>query len=562
MGGPISKSFILITLLALGVFFARDIASQSPETTAHSTYEQKHEGIRNSATIFDEIENPAEKQAFRALTKTVDPAERLKLAEDFLSAYPQSWVLSQVYALAANGAIESGLYDRALTYASASLKILPEDPLLLASVAGLQAQRGLFDQSKQSAHQALDELDRFLPPASIPEQEWPERKVQLRASCYFALGRAEVSQALTASTPAAHDELLREALDDLTRARECNARDAEIPYLAGLAELSLNDTDSAARQFAAAYRLGGPLESKSLQQLKKLYDSSATQGTISLERFINALPDPRPVASLPKAIPATDALPGYAGSEACRQCHPDIYQQWAHTGMAKMFRAYRPENVVGDFTDDNKYYDEATIPGGKALPDAEQKVERRLFARMIVDQGRHYFEIRTSGGWRRYPVDYTIGSKWEQAYATRLPNGEIHVFPVQYNLVQKRWVNFWKTLDAPGSPRTDLGQWENLDVYTSYQANCAVCHTSQLRNIKNGGLAPSGLEFREGGIDCEMCHGPAARHVDSIRAGKLYEKRPIDPPVDFAKSAPVSLRPFAPNAMNKQQSARRGLKGS
>ena len=60
----------------------------------------------------------------------------------------------------------------------------------------------------------------------------------------------------------------------------------------------------------------------------------------------------------------------------------------------------------------------------------------------------------------------------------RLPSGEIHVFPIQYNVREKRWVNFWEILDTPGNPRADLREWEKLDVWTSYQANCAVCHTS------------------------------------------------------------------------------------
>ncbi len=538
MGRPMSKFLILITVPIVCVVFAPDIPCQSPGISAHSTYEQRRDWARNPATIFDEIDNPFERQAFRALTQTSDPAERLKQAEAFLAAYPQSWVLAQVYALASNGAMEVGDYDRALSFGTASLEILPEDPLLLAPVAELQARKGLFDQAEQGCRQALDELDRFLPPATVPERDWPGRQTQLRASCYFVLGRAEVSQALASSTPPSRDKLLKLALDDLAQAWECNSHDAEIPYLAGLADLSINDPESAARQFAAAYRLGGPLESKLLQQLKKLYDTRATPKTMSLEGFINSLPNPRQEVSLPKAVLATETLPGYAGSQACRECHPDIYQQWAHTGMARMFRPYRPENIVGDFTNHNEYYGDSTIAGEKESAGASHEGQHRLFARMIIDQGRHYFEINQSGGWHRYPVDYTIGSKWEQAYATRLPNGEIHVFPVQYNLVQKRWLNFWKTLDAPGSPRTDLGQWENLDVYTSYQANCAVCHTSQLRNVKGGGIERNGLEFREGGIDCEMCHGPAARHVESMAAGKPYEKRPIDPPVDFARISP------------------------
>ena len=109
--------------------------------------------------------------------------------------------------------------------------------------------------------------------------------------------------------------------------------------------------------------------------------------------------------------------------------------------MAKMFRTYRPENVIGDFQENNRFMD-----------------GNSLLARMIIDQGQHYFEVRGShrhSGWKRYRVDYTIGSKWQQAYATRLPDGQIHVLPIQYNTLQKRGLISGRssTVPDPNAPR-------------------------------------------------------------------------------------------------------------
>src|SRR5262249_39683184 len=120
------------------------------------------------------------------------------------------------------------------------------------------------------------------------------------------------------------------------------------------------------------------------------------------------------------------AQSAYIGSESCRGCHADIYNQWSASGMAKMFRPYAPENVVGDFpTTNNQFYlgDDAEYRGEKAVLIRGQ--QRFLFARMVIRDKRHYFDLLQSDGkWHSYPVDYTIGSKWEQAYATKLPNGE------------------------------------------------------------------------------------------------------------------------------------------
>ena len=59
----------------------------------------------------------------------------------------------------------------------------------------------------------------------------------------------------------------------------------------------------------------------------------------------------------------------------------------------------------------------------------------RISARAVSDGTRHFIEIRRGDNeeWVRYPVDYVIGSKWQQAYATRLPDSRLLVFPIQYS---------------------------------------------------------------------------------------------------------------------------------
>jgi predicted CXXCH cytochrome family protein len=70
---------------------------------------------------------------------------------------------------------------------------------------------------------------------------------------------------------------------------------------------------------------------------------------------------------------------------------------------------------------------------------------------------------------------------------------------------------------------------------TNYQSNCAPCHTSQLRT-RSGDIAPGDLEFREGGINCETCHGPSAEHVARMQRGEAQEyKSASAPPVEFGR---------------------------
>ena len=180
-----------------------------------------------------------------------------------------------------------------------------------------------------------------------------------------------------------------------------------------------------------------------------------------------------------------DPRSAYAGAAACRDCHLAQFTAWQQTGMAKMLAPVNSASVIGDFTGD--YRDSAG-----------------LWARFSRGAGGVFFELkRSTGAWDRYRVDYTIGSKWQQAYATRAPNGDLHVLPIQYNRLEKAWVNYWRTIDPPGSERAITGGFHQLREATSYQRNCAPCHTSVVDE----------RGFGEPGINCEACHGPAAAHA-------------------------------------------------
>jgi hypothetical protein len=222
---------------------------------------------------------------------------------------------------------------------------------------------------------------------------------------------------------------------------------------------------------------------------------------------------------MPRATPRSE---DYAGSESCAACHKTQHASWQSTGMGRMFRPYRAQDVIGDFT------------SGQAVPDDSGKP----VARAVIRNGRHYLEIRDGEAWKTYPVDYLIGSKWQQGYATKLPGGEIQVFPLQYNVAHKSWVNYWEIKDPANSARTDIKRFHEVVPGAIYQLECAVCHTSQ-QSFAGGVMEAKASHFREGGINCEMCHGPSAAHVRAMRAGKPYTKNPEDPPVDFARIASV-----------------------
>jgi predicted CXXCH cytochrome family protein len=523
------SAIFLGTLLSAAI----PVAAQDIDTLVTTTN-------RSPSSVADQISDPAERGAFLDLYKPQDAGAMLRAAKSFLQKFPQSAFLAQAYEVAADSSFDQGDYAGGLVFARQSLTYLPENPQLLVAVADVQARQHLNDEAITNARAALYYFDRFARPGAIAENQWPDLKRRMRATANFALGRALLQEAVAGPAGEKRTGLLQEAKTALERARTLNSADSQIIYVLGLVYLSSGDFQSAAENFGAVYVRKNELAPKALEHLQTIYETLDPKTRGDFDSYVASAAESeskhsdQPVKQEPVVEPKK--LPAYAGSDSCRGCHGGIYRNWSQSGMSKMFRVYAPQNVIGDFTDNNQFFsgDEPKYEDGKLQMARGEK--RSPFARMELRDGKHYFNIFESDGqWHTYPVDYTIGSKWQQAYATKLANGQVHVFPIQYSALEKQWLNYWKVIDSPGSPRADLHLWEKLNATTSYQAVCAVCHTSQLRNAKGGGFEPDNLEFRETGINCEMCHGPSAQHVASMNTGEEYKKGPLDPPIEFKK---------------------------
>ena len=86
-------------------------------------------------TVLDQISNRSEREAVLDIYRAASPRQKAEKAEIFLVQYPRSWLLVEIYEIAAKAYIDLGDFDRALRYGRASLEILPENPLLLVPLA-------------------------------------------------------------------------------------------------------------------------------------------------------------------------------------------------------------------------------------------------------------------------------------------------------------------------------------------------------------------------------------------------------------------------------------------
>lgn len=521
-----SRSTSLAIALALAIGFPA--LSQELDTALRPQGESHF-------TVMDEVSDAREREFFLKLFEEKTPEVRHKLAVQFLELYPQSWLVGHAYEVAAKASIDLGTYDRAIAEAKQSLRLYPENPLLLVPVANVAAEQKQIALAKSYASDALEYLDEFGPPAGTRRRDWPELKAELKASAYFALGRADAAESFGA-TGGARTDALQRSFQELTSALTWNSQDAEIYYLRGIVEEGLGHTESAASNYAEANRLGQGLAAASMKSLRRLYRAQANSGPrtvpgpaenaeeASFQSWLTGLARAEP-PTRENASQSSEINPGaYAGSSSCIPCHRREYDSWSVTGMSRMLRPYKAENIMGDFS-----------------PGTEFRGDNGEVIRMGEDS-RPFFEI--SSAQRRpetFHVDFTIGSKWQQGYVTRLADGRLQVLPIEYNKIQGKWVNYWKVIDPPSSVRANVGDFPKLLPATNYQLNCAICHTSQLRAESTRESDILVARFGEPGINCEMCHGPSKEHVmkrqtDSGAAREWRSANPFAPPVDFLKN--------------------------
>ncbi len=288
------RSIVQIGAL-LGHFTVAVLVTKAQE--ADTVILQNHQ---QNSTITSNLEDPQERRAFMDVYDAHEPAQRHTLAIKFIETYPQSWMLAQTYDLAARSSIDLGDYRRALDEARFSLRLLPENPMLLVLVANVEVQNNLLAGARASARTALEFLDQFERPGSMTEQQWKQIQPQLKASAFFALGRAYASEGLADNTPS-HRSELSQALKALNSAAAWNPDDPEIFYLRALVELGSGEQLKASSDLAFVARATHPLSARAREQLRQVYSKTSHSAALNFDGFLKSFPPPEVDSALRKS---------------------------------------------------------------------------------------------------------------------------------------------------------------------------------------------------------------------------------------------------------------------
>ncbi|MBP6941745.1 MAG: tetratricopeptide repeat protein [Syntrophorhabdaceae bacterium] len=219
------------------------------------------------------------------------------------------------------------------------------------------------------------------------------------------------------------------------------------------------------------------------------------------------------------------ASPSFAGSGSCRECHARFYQLWSTSFHGLAMQPY-------------------TAPFARAKLTAQTDD-------VIIGRYRYRADISEDAGWvtesgpegkKRYGIEHVLGGKNVYYFLTPLEKGRLQTLPVAYDVRKKEWFDTAASgiRHIPGRRPDDPVNWKDRP-YT-FNTACYNCHVSQLSTNYDAKTDVYHTTWREPGINCETCHGPAEEHNRLFRTTPKGQ-RPKDMKI-------ISVGSFTPEQHN------------
>ncbi len=199
----------------------------------------------------------------------------------------------------------------------------------------------------------------------------------------------------------------------------------------------------------------------------------------------------------PTTEPATPTAPNaYAGSAACKECHPEVWEAWSgsHHALAE---------VPFD----------ASLHGAAFEP--EREVKHGSLVSTVRKRGGIHQIVTLGAGGTVEPVRPTriigVAPLWQAVVAA--PGGRYQVTELAYDPAAHEWFDVYGDEDRRPD---EWGFWANRGM--TWNSMCASCHTTN--NEKNWHEETDSYDtaYLELGVGCEACHGAYGAHVEEMHA--------------------------------------------
>ncbi len=198
----------------------------------------------------------------------------------------------------------------------------------------------------------------------------------------------------------------------------------------------------------------------------------------------------------------------YTGSESCIECHKRFYELWAFSWHGK---AMQPVNAA--------FTKEYQLPVSKSFI-----IDEKSYEMVYEDSSLVMLEKDGKKLLRKYFVKYSLGGHHVYTFLAPIEDGKLQNLPLAYDYNLKTWFNY---------PNSAVRHFVNSDEHDSalpwkdrmytFNTGCYNCHVSQLNSNYDLAADTYKSEWKESGINCEVCHGPCSEHIRVCREAKKDE---------------------------------------
>ena len=196
----------------------------------------------------------------------------------------------------------------------------------------------------------------------------------------------------------------------------------------------------------------------------------------------------------------TTAAPLFVGSDQCKSCHTQAYEDWAKSDHFLAMQRANDSTVLGDFN------------SAVLLADG---VTNKFFKK----EGKYYINTEGDDGqYHDYEIRYTFGYYPLQQYLIALPGGRMQSTRASWDSRDNKWFHQYP------DQKIDYRDWFHWTGNSqNWNTMCASCHSTNVQKGYDFEKDTYTTTWDEVNVSCENCHGPGSRHIDFINS-KAYKK--------------------------------------
>ena len=222
----------------------------------------------------------------------------------------------------------------------------------------------------------------------------------------------------------------------------------------------------------------------------------------------SAISDTKGGSDIDDAAAAAQEQWQFTGSGSCKECHHKFHDLWATSRHGNSFNMVTDEFVKTNLPTHDNYIE---IEGAKYRADIENKV--------IIEENQQ--------GTKTYPMKYAVGGKNVFYLITELDGGRMQTLPLAYDIILKQWYDMAKS-GVRHSHEFNDAPYHWKDYPYTFNSRCYACHVSQYSQNYDPETDTYSTIWKEAGINCEACHGPASEHIRVCKEAMAQGKVPED----------------------------------